>query len=106
MAELADALDSVLGTVLVLKGAIGVIGVLALLLICALPAVQILAQALLFRIAGAVIQPLGDDSLSEALSGMGNSLILLFAALAVSCLFAFFALALVVGMGSMTMMMR
>lgn len=103
---LADTLDSVLGTVLVLKGAVGIIGVLALLLVCALPAVQILAQALLFRLAGALVQPMGDDALADALSGMGNSLILLFAALFVSCLFAFFALALVVGMGSMTVMMR
>ena len=103
---LADTLDSVLGTVLVLKGAVGSIGALALLLICAIPAAQILAQALLFRIAGALVQPLGENTLAEALSDMGNSLILLFAALAVSSLFAFFALALVVGMGSVTMMMR
>lgn len=103
---LADALDSVMGTVLVLKGAIGLAGGLALLVVCAAPAVQILAQALLYRVAGAVIQPLGDSSLAAALSGVGNSLILLFAALAVCGLFAFFALALVVGMGNVTMMMR
>ena len=103
---LADSLDSVLGTVLLLKQAIGIIGSLGLLLICALPAIRLLAQAILFRIAGALIQPLGDDALSAALTDAGNALTLLFAALALCGLFAFFALALVVGLGSITMMMR
>lgn len=103
---LADSLDSVLGTVLILKNAVGLVGSLGILLVCAVPAVRLLAQALLFRIAGALVQPLGDDMLAGTLSDAGNSLIQLFAALAISGLFAFFALALVVGMGSVTMMMR
>lgn len=104
--SLADALDSVLGTALLVKNSIGLVGALALLLICALPALRLLAQALIFRLAGAIVQPLGEEQLSEALSGLGNALILLFAALAISGLFAFFALALVVGLGNLTMMMR
>ena len=104
--SLADALDSVLGTALILKNVLGVIGTIAILLICALPAIQILLQALVFRIAGALIQPLGEEKLADAVTGLGNSMILLFAALAVSGLFAYFALALVVGLGNITMMMR
>lgn len=103
---LADSLDSVLGTVLALKGAVGVSGGAALLLICGVPAVRILAQALLFRLTAALCQPLGDEKLSAALSGIGQSLTLLFAAVAVAGLFAFFALALTVALGSVTMMMR
>jgi stage III sporulation protein AE len=99
-------MDSVLGTALVLKNALGLVGTVAILFICALPAVQILLQALVFRVAGALIQPLGEEKLSDAVTGLGNSMILLFAALAVCGLFAFFALALIVGLGNMTMMMR
>ena len=104
--SLADSLDSVLGTVLVLKGAVGLTGALGLLLICGVPAVRILVQALLFRLTAALAQPLGDENLSAALSGIGQSLTLLFAAVAVAGLFAFFALALTVALGSVTMMMR
>jgi stage III sporulation protein AE len=104
--SLADAMDSVLGTALILKNALGLIGAVAILLICALPAIQILLQALVFRIAGALVQPLGEEKLAEAITGMGNSLILLFAALAVCGLFAYFTLALLVGLGNITMMMR
>ena len=103
---LADSLDSVLGAVLALKGAVGVSGGLALLLICGVPALRILVQALLFRLAAALAQPLGNEDLSAALSGIGQSLTLLFAACAAAGLFAFFALALTVALGSVTMMMR
>ena len=104
--SLADAFDSVLGTALILKNILGVVGAIAILFICALPAIQILLQALVFRIAGALIQPLGEEKLADAVTGLGNSMIMLFAALAVSGLFAYFALALVVGLGNITMMMR
>lgn len=103
---LADALDSVVGTALVLKNVIGLVGAIAIIFICAVPAIQILLQAIVFRIAGALIQPLGEEKLAEAVTGLGNSMILLFAALAVCGLFAYFAIALIVGLGNITMMMR
>ena len=103
---LADSLDSVMSTVLVLKSAIGLIGGLALLLICAVPALQLLAQSLVFRLAGAVIQPLGDSDFSATLTEAGKSLQLFFAVVAICGLFAFFALALVVLLGTVTVMMR
>lgn len=103
---MADALDSVLSTALLLKNVIGVVGALVILLICALPAVKILAQVLIYRLAAALLQPLGEEQLSSALSGLAGGLLLTFAALAVSGLFCFFAVALLVGAGNLTMMMR
>lgn len=102
----AEAFDSILGTALLLKNVIGVIGAIAILFICALPAVKIIAQVLIYRLAAALLQPLGEDQLSAALSGLSNSLLLLFAVLAICGLFSFFAIAIVVGAGNMTMMMR
>ena len=104
--SLADAFDSVLSTALLLKNVVGLIGALVLLMICALPALRILVQMLVFRLAAAILQPLGEDQLSGALSGLSNSLLLLFAVLAISGLFAFFALAIVIGAGNLTMMLR
>ena len=103
---LADSLDSVMGTALLLKNGIGLIGALAIILVCAVPALRLLAQSLLFRLAAALIQPLGEPSLSEALGGMGRSLTQLFAVVALCGLFGFFTLALMVGLGNLTMMMR
>ena len=103
---LSDVFDSVLGTAMVLKSAIGFVGVVAVLLICAVPAIRLLIQSLVFRLVGALIQPLGEKNLSTALTGMGKSLTKLFAALAVSGLFSFFALAFVVSLGVASMMIR
>ena len=103
---LADSLDSVMGTALLLKNGIGLIGALAIILVCAVPALRLLAQSLLFRLAAALIQPLGEGALSEALGGMGRSLTQLFAVVALCGLFGFFTLALIVGLGNLTMMMR
>ncbi len=104
--SLADALDSVLGTALMLKNVIGLIGALAIILICAWPAIAILAQVIIYRLAAAILQPLGEEQLSSVLSGLSQSLLWLFACLALSGLFCFFAIALLIGMGNLTMMMR
>ncbi len=104
--SLADALDSVLGTALMLKNVIGLIGALAIILICAWPAITILAQVIIYRLAAAILQPLGEEQLSSVLSGLSQSLLWLFASLALSGLFCFFAIALLIGMGNLTMMMR
>ncbi|MGI5891376.1 MAG: stage III sporulation protein AE [Bacillota bacterium] len=104
--SLADAMDSVLGTALVLKNGIGVVGIIAIFLICAMPAAKILVQVIIFRLAAAVVQPLGDNQLADALSGLSNALLLLFAAVAVCGLLFFFVLAICIGAGNITMMMR
>ncbi|MDO4733288.1 MAG: hypothetical protein Q4B50_07245 [Bacillota bacterium] len=103
---LADSLDSLLGSSLLLKNAIGLLGALAVLLACALPALRLLAQSLLFRMASALVQPLGEKELSDALAGMGKSLIHLFAVVALCGLFGFFTFALMVGLGNLIMVMR
>jgi len=104
--SLADALDSVLGTALVLKNTVGILGVVVILLICAMPAIKILAQVLIYRLAAAIVQPLGESQLANALSGIANSLLLIFAAVAVCGLLFFFAIVITLGAGNLAMMMR
>ena len=104
--SLADALDSILGTALVLKNVIGILGAVVLLVVCALPALKIIVQALMYKLAAAIIQPLGEEQLAETLTGLGNSLMQVFAVMAICCLFFFFVVAIVIGAGNMTMMMR
>lgn len=104
--SLADAFDSVLSVSLLLKNAIGVIGVISILLICALPAAKILAQFFIYRIAAALIEPLGEEQLAGALNGLASATLLLFAVVAAAGLIFFFVLAITVGVGNLTMMMR
>ena len=104
--SLADALDGILGTSLLLKNGIGFIGVIAIFLLCALPAVKVLVMAMVYRLIGALLQPLGDEKLATAVSGIGNSLLLVFAVLVATGILFFFTISLLVAMGNITMMMR
>lgn len=103
---LADSLDSVLSTSLLLKNGIGLVGLIVILLLCALPALKILAQVLLYRLAAAILQPLGENQLSDALFGLSGSLLFLFGVVAAAGLLFFFVLAVTVGAGNISMMMR
>ncbi len=103
---LADAFDSVLAGLGLLKNWLGVIGAGVLIVICALPALRILLESLLFKLAGAIAQPLGDPILADSLTCVGKYLTLVFAVLAICGLFAYFLIVLLVALGNVTMMMR
>ena len=104
--SLADSLDTVIGLSLVLKNGIGIIGVIIIIMVCAVPSLKILITSLIYKATAALVQPMGDDMLSDALNGLGSSLQMLFAVVAICGLFFFFLLVLMVGMGNITMMFR
>ena len=86
---MADAVETVLGYSLLLKNSATLIGLIILALAVIFPLLKILALAIVFKFAGALIQPLGESSLAAALDTMGSCLILVFAAVA-TVGFAFF----------------
>lgn len=104
--SLADAMDTVIGTSLILKNGIGILGVIVIFIMCALPAVKILAMSLIYRFVAAIIQPFGDSRLADALHGLANSLILVFAVVAAAGLMFFFILSVTVCSANISMMFR
>lgn len=103
---LSDAVEAVLGCSLFLKNAVGILGTLALLLACAIPIAKILSAALIYRLAAALMQPLGAERLGEALHLLGNYLFIVFAAVATVGLMFFVALAIIVGLGNFAVILR
>ncbi len=102
---MADAVEAVMGCSLFLKNAIGALGALALLFICGLPVLKMLAVAFVYRLAAAVLEPLGARQLGESLQILGGYLFLAFAAVAGVGLMFFISLALVVGLGNMVVLL-
>ncbi|MBQ2699403.1 MAG: hypothetical protein IJF62_05640, partial [Firmicutes bacterium] len=86
--------------------AVGVVAALAILLICALPALRLLILALAWRLMAALTQLIGDERLSALLSSLGTALMQLFAVVGISGLVLFFSLARVVLSGNMVVMFR
>lgn len=102
----SDAWEMVLGCSLLIRNAIGGIGVLVILISLLFPAVKIVSIILTYRLAAALIQPIGDSNLVDCLGSIGNSLLLIFAVLAVVSLMFFILLTVLVGVGNVAAMMR
>lgn len=102
----SDAADTILSASLVAKNAIGIVGITVLLLICAFPAIKIVALALIYHIAGAIMQPLGDSPIAVCLQTIGKTMLYVFAALAAVSLMFFLAITIIITAGNATVMIR
>lgn len=101
-----DATDTVLSASVLLKNTVGLAGVVILLMLCAFPALKVLALALIYNIAAAVIQPLGGGPMIEALNVISKSVLFIFAALAIVSLMFFLAVTIIIASGNITLMVR
>lgn len=80
--SIADAMNTVAGGSLLLKNSIGVVGVAALIGVALLPVIKIGALALVYRVGGALMGPMGGEELSGAVYNMAGCLEMLLAAVA------------------------
>ncbi|KIL34328.1 stage III sporulation protein AE [Cohnella kolymensis] len=102
----SDAADTVMSASLLVKNAVGLAGVIILLFLCAFPALKILTLALIFNVAGAVMQPMGDSPIVQCLQTIGKTLLYVFAALAAVGLMFFLAVTIILTAGNAALMMR
>ncbi|KKM11747.1 stage III sporulation protein AE [Clostridiales bacterium PH28_bin88] len=103
---LSDAVEAVVGSSLLATNAIHIVAMVGLFAMAAFPAVKIIALVVVYKVAGALVQPFGDSQMSTALDAMGGALTMVFAAVAAVGLMFFIALSAIVGMGNMTVMLR
>lgn len=103
---LADSMELAAGCSLLIKNGLGLFGAVAAVLICLHPALKVLAVALIYYLASALVQPAGEERLAAALHEVGSIFLMVFAALAITGLMFFFSLAILTGLGNMTAMIR
>ncbi|SFP23192.1 stage III sporulation protein AE [Salibacterium halotolerans] len=101
-----DAADTALGASVLLKNTVGLAGLAILFLLCAFPAIKVLVISFIFHFTAALVQPLGDGPLLEALSVLGKTVLSMFAALAAVSFMFFLALTLIVVSGNISLMVR
>lgn len=102
----SDALEAIVSSSLLIKNAVGIAGVAVVLAIMLMPLLKILCLALIYKLAGAMIQPVEDGQMTGCLNDLGNSLLLVFAAVATVGLLFFFTLTILVAVGNLTVMLR
>lgn len=101
-----DAVELVVTSGLLLKNALGIVAIVAIALLCLGPVMKMVAMILVFKISAALIEPLGQKELADTLQDMSKSMILIFASVASVAVMFFMAVAVVVGSGNLTIMLR
>ena len=101
----ADVLEAVVGGSLLLKNAVGLVGLIAIGFITLFPVLKIIAIVIIFKVSAALIQPLGDSNIADTIQSMSNSLIMVFASVATVAMF-FLAIIIIVTTANITVMLR
>jgi stage III sporulation protein AE len=97
----SDTMEMAAGCSQVLKSGLGIYGLIGVVLITVFPLVKILAVAAIFRLTSAVIQPLGNNRLADALHSVGGTFLNIFGAVTVVGLMFFIAISILVGVGNL-----
>lgn len=103
---LTEAADTILSASLLLKNAVGIVGVFIILFLSLFPAIKIFALALIYRIVAAVIQPLGDQMMTEQLHVISQFILYVFASLLIVTLMFFLAIVIVIISSNVTLFLR
>jgi stage III sporulation protein AE len=102
----SDAMEAVIGSSLLIKNAAGLAGLLVIFLIAIFPLLKIVSLVLIYKLAAALVQPIGEKQVSDCLNTLGNSMVAVFAVVATCALLFFFSLAIIAGMGNLNVMLH
>ncbi|KOA20945.1 stage III sporulation protein AE precursor [Clostridium homopropionicum DSM 5847] len=79
--SLSDAISTVAGYSLLLKGAISSIGLIILIIIIVSPLIKLLIMSFIYKLTSALIEPISDARLVKCIAAAGDSLVLIMTSL-------------------------
>lgn len=103
---LSDALNVALGYLVLLKQAVGVLGIIMVLGICILPIIKMLAVVLVYKLTAAMVEPMGDERTSDVLAIIGDHLSLLTGVVGAVALMFIIMVSIVAGVSNHVLMVR
>lgn len=101
-----DTVEVAAGYVVMLKDALGIFGVLLIAGIIFFPLLKIAALALIYKLVGAVVEPMGDTKTAAVLESMSAHLMMMLAATASVGFMFFIMIAIMAGMSNNLTMLR
>ena len=102
----ADAVEVVAGGSLLIKNAVGIFGLAVVFFVVAVPIIKVWAVILIYKLTNAVIQPIVENRIVEAIASLENTLTLILASLATAGLMFFLIITVLVGLGNLAAVMR
>ena len=102
----ADTVDTLVGSGMLVQGALGVTGLMLIASYAMAPLCQTLVSAMLYRLASALMQPVSDGPLSGCIHDFGRVLMLLFIVQLCAAAMFLMLIAQLIAVSGMTMMLR
>lgn len=103
---LGDTVDSVLGCGLILKNAVGVIGVIIIIGICIVPIIKLGILTIIYNLASGIIEPIADEKIVKLLEEMGGIFKLLLGIICALSVMLIIGVTLVIKISNSGMMYR
>lgn len=97
---LSDATDSILGAALITRNAVGIVGMIAIISIVLNPLISALIMMITYNVASALIEPIVDSRISKCMSGMGESIKIVFALMATVCMLFIISTTIMIKLGN------
>ncbi|MDR3050659.1 MAG: stage III sporulation protein AE [Oscillospiraceae bacterium] len=102
----ADTVDALVGCSLLVKNAVGLVGLMALTLYVAAPLAKLLATMLIYRLCAALLEPVADARVVACVGGFADVLMLVFITLLCMGVMFFLLIAQLLVVGNLTVMLR
>ena len=103
---LGDAVDTVLGSGIILKNAIGLIGVILIIGICIMPILKLAVLTATYKLLATVTQPIADKKITNLLEQIGDIFKIFLAILSSLSVMLIIGTALVIKISNSGMMYR
>lgn len=103
---LGDAVDTVLGCGVVLKNAVGILGVVIVVGICVMPIIKLAVFTISYRLLATLVQPIADDKIVSLIEQIGEVFKILLGILCAISFMLIIGVTLVLKMSNSSMMYR
>ena len=95
----SDAISSVAGYSLIIKNAIGSIGLIVIILIILYPIIKIVLSSIIFKLSASLLEPIADKRITKSIAAAGESLTLIMSCVLCVSLMLFLLIAMMVQAG-------
>jgi stage III sporulation protein AE len=103
---LSDAVETVIGSSAILKNGIGIIGLFVLIIVTIFPIIKIAALLLIYKIVGAVIEPIVSSNISNFFGDISKTLLLVLISMVSVAIMFFITITVIVDTGNNLLMLR
>lgn len=103
---LGDGVDAILGCEVILKNAIGMVGVIIIIGICLLPIIKLATFSIMYSLTSSIIEPISDLKIVKLLDEMSGVFKLLLAVLCSVSVLLIIGITLVIKISNSGMMYR